>query len=1001
MSFELKNNTIVTHYKIIEKIGAGGMGVVYKAQDTKLDRLVALKFLPKQFSINEEEKKRFIHEAKAAAALNHVNIVTIHEINEFEDQTYIVMEYLEGETIKDKIERRGEVTSPLPLNKAINTAIQIAEGLDKAHKMDIVHRDIKSANIMISDDGVVRILDFGLAKLRGRTKLTKEGTTLGTVAYMSPEQASGEKVDHRSDIWSLGVVLYEMLTGQIPFRGEYDQAIMYAIMNEEQEPITGLRTGVPLELERILNKSLAKDPRERYQTTADLLVDLRKAKKDSQPEITAAKIKTKPETVFKLPSKLVLPGGVLLLVIIFIVVYFIFKGKPEPEIPPVEPGKMPSLAIAYFVNNSGDENLDNWRHAFSELLTTDLAQSKYIKVLRSDEIYGIFKKLNLLEARRYSDQDLKEVARIGKVNHVLKGSYIKAGDNFVITAMLINASSGETISSLSVRAENEQDIFSKTDELTRQIKSKLKLTDNQIAGDVDREVGQIITSSPEAFEYYLQAWKCFNKAEYHKTIELLEKALKMDSEFAFAYRNMAFAYARLGYGSKYRECMEKAMKFSHRLPDRERYIIEARYYKQSEETWDKAILAYQKVLQLYPLDLRVNGLLGYLYMELEEWDKAIERTELLIRHDPEDYDPYNYLALCYQAKGDYEKAGKLIEFYLNRYQDHWQNRSFLAANFYIQKKFHRALMEVDKAISLAPEQKDLQRIKGDICFYQGHFSEAEMNYRKLLESPVDLDPLRALYLLGYTYLTQGRLKEAETYFRQALKRAKEYKWEYWDFFIADTVGYIYFLRGQFEKCLKEFNRGVVNRKESYLLGIQPRALYFTALVYLEKKSWARAERVEAELLEWANKRKNKKFIRWYYLFRGHKEVKKKNPSGAIEYLNRAVSLLYHECGTGFDYAYPPLFFETLARAYLESGNLEKAKDLFEKITDLTHGRFQTGDIYARAFYQLGKIFQRQGKKDKAIEHYKQFIELWKNCDPIFQPLVENARKKEKECRGRF
>jgi cephalosporin-C deacetylase-like acetyl esterase len=261
----------VSHYKIIEKIGSGGMGTVYKAQDTKLNRFVALKFLPPHLSQAEDEKKRFIHEAKATSALDHPNICNIYEIDETEDgQMFIAMAYYEGQTLKYKIEH-----GPLAVDETVDIAIQIVQGLHKAHSKDIVHRDIKPANILITEDGQVKIVDFGLAKLAGRTMLTKEGTTLGTVAYMSPEQTEGTYVDHRADIWALGIILYEMLSGERPFKGEYEQAVMYSILNEEPRPIKMVNTAVPPELEQIVSKTLRKNPESRYLTAAEMLKDLK------------------------------------------------------------------------------------------------------------------------------------------------------------------------------------------------------------------------------------------------------------------------------------------------------------------------------------------------------------------------------------------------------------------------------------------------------------------------------------------------------------------------------------------------------------------------------------------------------------------------------------------------------------------------------------------------------------------------------------------------------
>ncbi len=257
----------ISHYKILEKLGEGGMGVVYKAQDTNLDRYVALKFLPPYISGDEEGKKRFIYEAKTASALDHVNICTIHEIGETKDgQLFTTMGYYDGETLKQKIAR-----GPLKIHEAVEIAIQVAQGLSRAHESDIIHRDIKPANIMITKRDEVKIVDFGIAKLSGRSRITKTGTTLGTTAYMSPEQTRGVTLDHRIDIWSLGVMLYEMLTGKLPFDGDYDQAIIYSINNEDPKSTKQLRSDIPLEIENIILRALMKDPGTRYPSMTKML----------------------------------------------------------------------------------------------------------------------------------------------------------------------------------------------------------------------------------------------------------------------------------------------------------------------------------------------------------------------------------------------------------------------------------------------------------------------------------------------------------------------------------------------------------------------------------------------------------------------------------------------------------------------------------------------------------------------------------------------------------
>jgi Tol biopolymer transport system component len=366
----------ISHYKILEHLGGGGMGVVYKAQDTKLDRFVALKFLPTGYGTDKDEKQRFIHEAKAASALDHPNICTIHEINETVDgQMFIAMACYDGETLKKKIERGN-----MKVDAAIDIAIQVAEGLTQAHQEDIIHRDIKPANVMVTDKGVVKIVDFGLAKLAGQTKLTKATTTLGTAAYMSPEQTRGDEVDRRADIWSFGVVLYEMLTGELPFKGDYDQAVMYSILNEEPEPVTAVRTGIPMELEHIVNKALEKENDVRYQHADEMLADLKRVKRDTS-KVSRKHVVQIPEHEAVLPPvktqkrmpKSILISATLVLAVAFLVIgyNFFLKKSGEPKIVQTRPLTQtsainevnPALSpdgtrLAYAANEGG--NWDIW-----------------------------------------------------------------------------------------------------------------------------------------------------------------------------------------------------------------------------------------------------------------------------------------------------------------------------------------------------------------------------------------------------------------------------------------------------------------------------------------------------------------------------------------------------------------------------------------------------------------------------------------------------------------
>ena len=370
----------VSHYRITRQLGAGGMGVVYEALDLKLDRSVALKFLPPELTRDPEAKTRFIQEAKAASALDHPNVCNIHEIGETDDgQLFIAMACYEGETLKERI-----AGGPLPIDEAVDITRQIAEGLAKAHERGIIHRDIKPANIFLTTDGLAKLLDFGLAKLAGQTRLTKTGNTVGTAAYLAPEQARGEEVDSRADVWCLGATIYEMVTGRLPFRGDHEQAVIYSIQNEQPESLTGLRSGIPSELERIVGKCLAKDRAERYATATDLSVDLRCVQRELAGEITTSPFPgiraVTGERTHRWPWII---GLIALVGIVGMTAWLILK----PGEGKVDAADM-SLAIVEF-QDLATPNDPNRSIGLSFLLNTGLVEGSPIRVVSSSLIHDV------------------------------------------------------------------------------------------------------------------------------------------------------------------------------------------------------------------------------------------------------------------------------------------------------------------------------------------------------------------------------------------------------------------------------------------------------------------------------------------------------------------------------------------------------------------------------------------------------------------------------------
>jgi serine/threonine protein kinase len=519
----------ISHYKILEKLGAGGMGVVYKAEDLKLDRFVALKFLPHHLNADEEEKKRFIHEAKAASALDHPNICVIHEIGETEDgQIFICMAYYEGETLKKKIER-----GPLPIDPTLDLAMQIAQGLARAHEAGITHRDIKPANIMITNRGEVKIVDFGLAKFAGHSRLTKAGMTLGTVAYMSPEQARGEEVDHHTDIWALGVVLYEMITGLLPFKGEYEQAIVYSIMNEDAKPITGLRTDVPLELENGVHKCLEKNPANRYQHADELIVDLRQIKAaESKPRASRVSGATAGVKTPKSPRKKVWIGAAAGAVVVLAMLWMLSQFISDRQTGMPAPGEK-SIAVMYFENRSKEPDLDK---ILVDMLTTNLARHEEIEVVSSQRLFDILKNLGKLDVETIDRNVATQIANRAGVKTMLLGSIVQIGDQILINSQLTDVKTGSIIGSALVKGEKIEDLFAMVDSLTEKVAGRLGIM--QAADQPPLKITEVTTHSFEAYRFYQRGLENFWRWEFSEARENFQRAIAIDSTFAMAHLNL-------------------------------------------------------------------------------------------------------------------------------------------------------------------------------------------------------------------------------------------------------------------------------------------------------------------------------------------------------------------------------------------------------------------------------------------------------------------------------
>ncbi len=513
--------TTVNHYKILEKLGEGGMGVVYKAEDTSLKRTVALKFLAFELTRDQEAKERFVHEAQAASALEHNNICSVHEIGETEDgRLFIAMSCYDGELLKSRME-----SGPLPVDLAIDIALQTAQGLAKAHSTGIIHRDVKPANIFITNDGTVKLLDFGLAKLSSQTRLTKTGKTVGTAAYMSPEQTRGDEVDQRTDIWSLGVVIYEMLSGKLPFPGDYEQAIIYGILNAEPEPLTALQAGIPLQLQRIVEKATAKNPDKRYQRAEEIIADLQSLKS----EIKSGTARP-PLFGFRLPRKkrAYMYGTVAVILSVLVAIQLFLPGGTGERIN--------SIAVLPLVNLSGNPEQEYFADGMTDELITNLAKVRALKVISRTSVM------------QYKDtkKPLPQIARELNVDAVIEGSVLREGNEVRISAQLIQASTDQHMWADSYQRDL-RNVLAMQEEIASAITERVRAA---VTTTERARLASARAVNPKSYEAYLKGQFYISKMTedgYEKGLAYLNQAVALDSTNPKAYAALALAYSIIGH----------------------------------------------------------------------------------------------------------------------------------------------------------------------------------------------------------------------------------------------------------------------------------------------------------------------------------------------------------------------------------------------------------------------------------------------------------------------
>ncbi|UCF64565.1 MAG: protein kinase [bacterium] len=684
----------ISHYKVLQKLGSGGMGVVYKAEDTKLNRTVALKFLPPELSQLEEAKRRFIHEAQAASVLEHQNICTIHEIDETADhQLFICMAYYDGETLRERIQRE-----PLSLNEVNAMALQIAQGLLQAHAAGIIHRDLKPANIILTKSGEVRILDFGLAKFIGETTLSKPNTLPGTIPYMSPEQIRGEKVDFRTDIWSFGVILYEMISGIQPFSGEYEQAILYCILNEKPKSFSSLNKRVPEKLEQLVRQCLEKEPERRFQNIEDLLSELKAPPSELKTEIYA-------KSRLQWTKKQI---QILMLVVAFAVLFLLISFPTTrsqlkqllgfDNLPPDK--HLAFLPISLPVE---EESLRPYFDGLTEIIASNLTQ-----------INPANGKLWIVPFREVCEENISSVVDARKefgVNLAITGHYLSTKNRIQLVFNLVDTEKLRQIRSTIVEGQVSEN-FLLQDKIINELEAMLEI--NPEAKIPENEFKTPVIN-PEAYDYYIRGIGYLQKSDLPENlnsgIELLQKSVELDPQFALAQAKLGEAYWQ-------------------------------KFLNSNDPQWITYAESHcQKALQLNPENPVVLVCNGHLQSGTGHPEQAKNSFQSALIQDSLFADAYRGLARVYETMGQFPEAENA---YLKSTQiqpAYWRNYNSLGVFYYRQGQYQKAVTQFQKVIDLTPESSKGYYNLGGIYFFLGDWQKAEA----MFQNSVEIDPSEVGY----------------------------------------------------------------------------------------------------------------------------------------------------------------------------------------------------------------------------------------------------------------